>query len=887
MNNPFLNIVGVSGLPPENTQGAILQSTDVGNAKDNENEVIDLEKGGISSSDHHEGSIKTDAYSKDEVIGIVDDAESLERGKSFCLIKNVRTPVVNLSATPPPSTNHTNLRSTPTNIRSAPVSENHKQSPQYGRNTDSAPVAVTSYVSDNYQQKHQMQQLSVPSSSQQYLPLVHVATAGTLPSTPQDSYKYIPSLTPSESHVLHGYTNNIQASEAPNNAFTTAPLQQYDQTNNGKLSFKTRLPTNVESQHDVASDYRGTLPSSQSPMVQDYSNYHLDTSVRRNSGAYVSPYNNSVPQRPVQPSFLDNRMLAHLHKIATHMHSSSLNNPPPVAFTTSHRSCPPETHAQQNSPGPSEANYCYPQTEPVPHFNQTERLQDERNDGAASSYRQTSDYGMEKVEAVEHITSEPHIASPLNDSKEELEIPRHEVYGSESDIKQNDRSPLHKEKGSLSEPAKQILNGNRNSIGDTKDGVISIPRNNSPVMDDKNIADLPSTQLTVSSTQEEEFSDEDLSIPLGDCQVPKQEKRKLQKPELRRNESPSSKRKRQRSVFDSEIDVDDKEENGGPNDPSAYPSQRSSGRRKNGKEKQTSTQQTGKRKKPGIKKQMDLEKKPLPTCKIGGTKLLKKPVQTKSASCGKSRNIRRDSRIENNGVDDNIRRSTRLTEKKEVKQRKVSRDLDKDSDDDDFELSSQKCSRVKPTTRKPRKTPTKASPAKRGKKTNALSQITGPNEESRETEVEECNPSQEPANDEIVLNFGAIRPRKKKKQTSLYPESVRKKMSSDELTTIRLAFVKFYPPPPSNMQAQGRYERMYGGEMPPAVIRGLWLKELKPWSDRWWSFYTDFNEIVRAKKLEKPPDKNPTITEAEAMRWAKEFHKEHGEARILAKDLPK
>lgn len=113
-----------------------------------------------------------------------------------------------------------------------------------------------------------------------------------------------------------------------------------------------------------------------------------------------------------------------------------------------------------------------------------------------------------------------------------------------------------------------------------------------------------------------------------------------------------------------------------------------------------------------------------------------------------------------------------------------------------------------------------------------------------------------------------------------------KKMTTDELAMIREAFIDHYPPPPSNMQAQGRFEQMYGREMSQAMINGLWKKELEPWSERWWKYYNEFNELARQRKLDKPRDRDPSLTKQELKRWAKAFYKSHGNARIPAAELP-
>lgn len=130
----------------------------------------------------------------------------------------------------------------------------------------------------------------------------------------------------------------------------------------------------------------------------------------------------------------------------------------------------------------------------------------------------------------------------------------------------------------------------------------------------------------------------------------------------------------------------------------------------------------------------------------------------------------------------------------------------------------------------------------------------------------------------IEINFTSLSTKRRRRKSDYSDE--RKRLTQDELSTIRLAFVKHYPPPPSNAQAQGRFEMRYGREMSQAMIQGLWENELKHWSDRWWEFYTRFNTVAREKKLQKPVDKKPTITTKEAEAWAQTFYEDHGDARL-------
>lgn len=113
-----------------------------------------------------------------------------------------------------------------------------------------------------------------------------------------------------------------------------------------------------------------------------------------------------------------------------------------------------------------------------------------------------------------------------------------------------------------------------------------------------------------------------------------------------------------------------------------------------------------------------------------------------------------------------------------------------------------------------------------------------------------------------------------------FPERMFTTMESEELSTLRIAFEAHYPQPPSNLQAQASFERAYGMEMTPAMIQGLWKKELQPWSDRWWNLYHQFNDEAREEKKKKPRHTNPVVKMSEAKRWAKDFHERNGPARI-------
>ena len=109
--------------------------------------------------------------------------------------------------------------------------------------------------------------------------------------------------------------------------------------------------------------------------------------------------------------------------------------------------------------------------------------------------------------------------------------------------------------------------------------------------------------------------------------------------------------------------------------------------------------------------------------------------------------------------------------------------------------------------------------------------------------------------------------------------------SLDELASIRLAFIQFFPTPPSNMQVQGRYEAINGNSMSAEMVQRLWEQTLKPWSSRWWELYHNFHNVVRKKKLEKSRDRDPTIEEDEVLEWAKSFCEKYGNPEPRSKTL--
>lgn len=117
------------------------------------------------------------------------------------------------------------------------------------------------------------------------------------------------------------------------------------------------------------------------------------------------------------------------------------------------------------------------------------------------------------------------------------------------------------------------------------------------------------------------------------------------------------------------------------------------------------------------------------------------------------------------------------------------------------------------------------------------------------------------------------------KQKKEYPERMFTQMESEELSTLRMAFVEYYVAPPANLHAQASLELELGIKMSRSMIQGLWRYELKPWSDTWWKLYSQFNEEARDRKRVKPRTTNPTVRMSDAKRWAKAFYRRNGEAR--------
>jgi hypothetical protein len=105
------------------------------------------------------------------------------------------------------------------------------------------------------------------------------------------------------------------------------------------------------------------------------------------------------------------------------------------------------------------------------------------------------------------------------------------------------------------------------------------------------------------------------------------------------------------------------------------------------------------------------------------------------------------------------------------------------------------------------------------------------------------------------------------------------RMDEEEMSSVRQAFCRHYPPPPSNMAAAGRYELANGREMTPEMVAALWEETLKPWSDRWWELYSTFTQVVRDEKMRKPLSRSTRVTKGECARRARAFYKEHGDAR--------
>lgn len=183
-------------------------------------------------------------------------------------------------------------------------------------------------------------------------------------------------------------------------------------------------------------------------------------------------------------------------------------------------------------------------------------------------------------------------------------------------------------------------------------------------------------------------------------------------------------------------------------------------------------------------------------------------------------------------------------------------------------------------TDKEKATPRKSKSKKRkrtgGKKSASDGEFTDDCVEDGSSDSDSQRPSQKESQP-LEVKITSLSTLRRRRKTDF--EEERKHLSTDELSDLRLAFVNHYPPPPSNAQAQGRFEMKYGREMSQSMIKGIWEKELKSWSERWWTLYTEFNKEARGKKLAKPVDKNPTITTTEAAQWAQEFYNVNGEAR--------
>lgn len=112
-----------------------------------------------------------------------------------------------------------------------------------------------------------------------------------------------------------------------------------------------------------------------------------------------------------------------------------------------------------------------------------------------------------------------------------------------------------------------------------------------------------------------------------------------------------------------------------------------------------------------------------------------------------------------------------------------------------------------------------------------------------------------------------------------YAERLFRTLEDDELSSLRRAFVHWYPAPPSNLQAAARYEAHFRRYMTPQMAKLLWNVFLKQWSDTWWTFYASFNDEARHRKQAFPRHRKPRITDPCARRWAADFHAAHGDAR--------
>lgn len=170
------------------------------------------------------------------------------------------------------------------------------------------------------------------------------------------------------------------------------------------------------------------------------------------------------------------------------------------------------------------------------------------------------------------------------------------------------------------------------------------------------------------------------------------------------------------------------------------------------------------------------------------------------------------------------------------------------------------------------------------KSDDAADESTQPADSHRSPTRGEDVKSQSQTGSQLQLTVRAIRPKSRSKDVQdkkrqAYERVKQERISETEMAFIREEFCVHYPPPPSNMAAAGRYELANRREMTKEERDALWENELKPWSERWWSLYEKFTDLVRAEKMMKPLTSSTDVRRAECKKWAKAFRKEHGDAR--------
>lgn len=121
--------------------------------------------------------------------------------------------------------------------------------------------------------------------------------------------------------------------------------------------------------------------------------------------------------------------------------------------------------------------------------------------------------------------------------------------------------------------------------------------------------------------------------------------------------------------------------------------------------------------------------------------------------------------------------------------------------------------------------------------------------------------------------------KERRKRGRRFADYLYRKLTEDDASLIRQAFIKYYRTPPSNGTMQGCYELKHGREMSEALKKELWETKLKPWSDRWWELYQKFGEVGREiKRRKEKKDVKPALNMRELTTAAKKFYEEHGNA---------